>query len=367
MTDNLTIASQGATSPPLAGRARGRRVWLALHRWIGLICGALFALVGLTGSALVFWQPLDEALYPMMKVAPPHNGAAYTFARRHFPGREGRDASPRRGYIHRHASQLHSRRRRLLPRAERGRRADVTQDLCRPLYGDRHRRQVDQNGRRRNAAGSDQLTDQPASHALAWLGFWLCRGNPGSAFACFNSLRCLVVVAEAEAVAPRLRDQARGRRGEAAVRSPSGVRRGFRGPSVPVARFRNLHDVPHAGARTGAVVFSRSGDAAPGVPAGAGPADDRAQRSRSDRAERHSARKAAFDLIAGEREGHLCRRTADRRRAKPKFHAQQGDDGSVPARRFSTSRIAPPTPPAKGFSNGSCRCIRAKPSGTLAV
>ena len=77
MTDNLTIASQGATSPPLAGRARGRRVWLALHRWIGLICGALFALVGLTGSALVFWQPLDEALYPMMKVAPPHDGAAY--------------------------------------------------------------------------------------------------------------------------------------------------------------------------------------------------------------------------------------------------------------------------------------------------
>jgi uncharacterized iron-regulated membrane protein len=77
MTENLSIPSPGATSSPLAWRMRARQIWLAVHRWIGLLCGALFVLVGLTGSALVYRQPLDEALNAMMRVTPPSDGAAY--------------------------------------------------------------------------------------------------------------------------------------------------------------------------------------------------------------------------------------------------------------------------------------------------
>ena len=45
-------------------RARGRRVWLATHRWVGLGAGALFVLSGLTGSAIVFDHAIDAWLNP---------------------------------------------------------------------------------------------------------------------------------------------------------------------------------------------------------------------------------------------------------------------------------------------------------------
>jgi uncharacterized iron-regulated membrane protein len=45
-------------------RARGRRVWLATHRWLGLGVGVLFVLSGLTGSAIVFDHALDAWLNP---------------------------------------------------------------------------------------------------------------------------------------------------------------------------------------------------------------------------------------------------------------------------------------------------------------
>lgn len=39
---------------------RGRKVWLALHRWLGLGLGLWFVLLGLSGSALVFYRGIDE-------------------------------------------------------------------------------------------------------------------------------------------------------------------------------------------------------------------------------------------------------------------------------------------------------------------
>ncbi|MFV0623674.1 PepSY-associated TM helix domain-containing protein [Sphingomonas sp. ac-8] len=41
-----------------------------MHLWIGVVLGALFALVGLTGSALVFYRGIDGALHPAVRSAP---------------------------------------------------------------------------------------------------------------------------------------------------------------------------------------------------------------------------------------------------------------------------------------------------------
>ncbi len=40
-----------------------------LHLWLGLSIGALFALLGLTGSALVFYEDIDAWLHPQIRVA----------------------------------------------------------------------------------------------------------------------------------------------------------------------------------------------------------------------------------------------------------------------------------------------------------
>lgn len=50
-----------AASP---GRKRVRHAWLVLHRWLGLVLGVFFVLLGLTGSLLVFYTELDAALNP---------------------------------------------------------------------------------------------------------------------------------------------------------------------------------------------------------------------------------------------------------------------------------------------------------------
>lgn len=51
-----------------AGRVkpRLRKLWLAVHRWIGLTVGLLFVLLGLTGSLLVFDHAIDEWLNPSL-------------------------------------------------------------------------------------------------------------------------------------------------------------------------------------------------------------------------------------------------------------------------------------------------------------
>jgi uncharacterized iron-regulated membrane protein len=43
-----------------------RKLWLKLHLWLGLGLGFILALIGLTGSLLVFWQEIDHALNPAL-------------------------------------------------------------------------------------------------------------------------------------------------------------------------------------------------------------------------------------------------------------------------------------------------------------
>lgn len=48
-----------------------RRVWRKLHLYLGLFVGFLFAFSGLTGSALVFYQDIDEYLNPALLAVEP--------------------------------------------------------------------------------------------------------------------------------------------------------------------------------------------------------------------------------------------------------------------------------------------------------
>jgi uncharacterized iron-regulated membrane protein len=47
-----------------------RRLWLRLHRWTGLAVGAWFVLLGLTGSILLFEEPLDRWINPELLKSP---------------------------------------------------------------------------------------------------------------------------------------------------------------------------------------------------------------------------------------------------------------------------------------------------------
>ena len=49
-----------------ASRRSWRQIWLTVHSWIGLSAGLLFALLGLTGSVLVFDHAIDEWLNPKL-------------------------------------------------------------------------------------------------------------------------------------------------------------------------------------------------------------------------------------------------------------------------------------------------------------
>ncbi len=52
-----------------------RKLWLNVHLWLGLGFGLFLAVIGLTGSVLVFWYELDEALNPGLYEAALGNGA----------------------------------------------------------------------------------------------------------------------------------------------------------------------------------------------------------------------------------------------------------------------------------------------------
>jgi uncharacterized iron-regulated membrane protein len=43
-----------------------RKLWLQVHLWLGLVFGFFLAVIGLTGSVLVFWHELDEAINPSL-------------------------------------------------------------------------------------------------------------------------------------------------------------------------------------------------------------------------------------------------------------------------------------------------------------
>ncbi|AMK76013.1 MULTISPECIES: PepSY-associated TM helix domain-containing protein [Methylomonas] len=57
---------------PAAGKKQARRqFWLAVHLYLGLSLGLLIAMVGLTGSLLVFYIDLDEWLNPQLIISEP--------------------------------------------------------------------------------------------------------------------------------------------------------------------------------------------------------------------------------------------------------------------------------------------------------
>lgn len=45
-------------------RRRARRFWVQVHSVIGMTAGAMFVVIGLTGSLMVFSPPVDRALSP---------------------------------------------------------------------------------------------------------------------------------------------------------------------------------------------------------------------------------------------------------------------------------------------------------------
>src|SRR5262245_49426041 len=50
----------------MKAEARQRKTWSSIHRWLGLGLGTWFALVGLTGSLLVYEDALDAWLNPAL-------------------------------------------------------------------------------------------------------------------------------------------------------------------------------------------------------------------------------------------------------------------------------------------------------------
>lgn len=47
-----------------------RRLWLRLHRWVGLSLGLVLSLIALTGASLIVLKPLDRTLNPALFAAP---------------------------------------------------------------------------------------------------------------------------------------------------------------------------------------------------------------------------------------------------------------------------------------------------------
>lgn len=75
-------------------KSRARQYWLAIHLYCGLILGIIFTLLGITGSILVFYPGIDEALNPEIQVhhvipAPPSAKAVLRTLRQNFPERNG--------------------------------------------------------------------------------------------------------------------------------------------------------------------------------------------------------------------------------------------------------------------------------------
>lgn len=45
-----------------------RKIWLKTHLWLGLALGLFLSVIGVTGSALVFFQEIDKALNPQLRI-----------------------------------------------------------------------------------------------------------------------------------------------------------------------------------------------------------------------------------------------------------------------------------------------------------
>ena len=72
-----SAAEEGARAD-ISRRVHARRLFLAFHRWTGLILGAIFVVVGLTGAILSFAPQIDAALDPqLLRSTPPSADAPY--------------------------------------------------------------------------------------------------------------------------------------------------------------------------------------------------------------------------------------------------------------------------------------------------
>lgn len=59
-----------------------RKLWLDVHLWLGLLIGLWFAIIGLTGSILVFYMEIDAMNYPeFYHVEKPENAQPLPYAR----------------------------------------------------------------------------------------------------------------------------------------------------------------------------------------------------------------------------------------------------------------------------------------------
>lgn len=64
MRATVTLDDEQETRVTRTRRGAMRRAWLQIHLWLGLSLGLLGAVVRVTGSILVFDQPIDRALNP---------------------------------------------------------------------------------------------------------------------------------------------------------------------------------------------------------------------------------------------------------------------------------------------------------------
>lgn len=75
---------------PRSAATRARILVRRVHLWLGLSLGLLFAVLGLTGSALVFYTGIDAALHPVVEAGPgdlPHGLASPAWDRALATGR----------------------------------------------------------------------------------------------------------------------------------------------------------------------------------------------------------------------------------------------------------------------------------------
>jgi uncharacterized iron-regulated membrane protein len=71
------LAHAGGQENWRARRKARRKLWLDIHLYLGLVLGAVLAVIGLTGSVLVFWNEIDELMYPdTFTSVPPTEGEA---------------------------------------------------------------------------------------------------------------------------------------------------------------------------------------------------------------------------------------------------------------------------------------------------
>jgi uncharacterized iron-regulated membrane protein len=75
-------------------RKSARSIWLAIHVYVGLFLGGVFALLGLSGSVLVFYPEIDRTLNPATAIqskafTPPTVQAVFDQLSRQYPERQG--------------------------------------------------------------------------------------------------------------------------------------------------------------------------------------------------------------------------------------------------------------------------------------